>query len=191
MKALKQLGFSYGNLANLFGISRQRVHQITSGYGKLLKANNYYSKLRQEILGRDSYRCQICGGVYNLLVHHIDNNDDNNQSANLLVLCNNCHLDLHRPTKGHFGRKHLPLQLSLRHLLRRIYLPSININSLKQSFVGISRNHKFYSVTQTSKILGKDSKTVYYHIRVGHLQTIKKYGMVLVTGESINAFLKK
>lgn len=48
-----------------------------------------------------------------------------------------------------------------------------------------------HSVTETAKLIGKDNKTVYYHIKVKNLKAIRKYGMVLVTGESINEFLKK
>lgn len=61
----------------------------------------------------------------------------------------------------------------------------------KRLFRGFTETNDFHSVTETAKILGKDAKTIYYHIKVGNLQAVHKYGMVLVKGESINEFLKK
>lgn len=40
-------------------------------------------------------KCYICGGVNNLVVHHIDFNHDNNDKNNLITLCNKCHGQIH------------------------------------------------------------------------------------------------
>lgn len=48
-----------------------------------------------------------------------------------------------------------------------------------------------FSVMEASKLLELNVKTVYYHIKCGHLETTKWHGLILVKGESINEFLKK
>jgi len=103
MAELKEKGLSYQSIGNLFGISRQRVHQILSGYQILNRSwrhkKGWYAEIKSAILERDDYKCQRCDSKENLLVHHQDSNDRNNDSSNLIILCNNCHLDLHRPRK--------------------------------------------------------------------------------------------
>jgi len=103
MMRLRQQGFSYGRIASLYGISRQRVHQIISGYSKnnhrLQRKNGTYWRLYNAVLDRDEHKCQKCGDDGKLIVHHIDGNDNNNVLNNLITLCNKCHLSLHRPPK--------------------------------------------------------------------------------------------
>lgn len=56
------------------------------------------SALRNEILSEFHHRCAICGKE-RPQIHHIDENPGNNDPANLLPLCPNCHLvDQHNPT---------------------------------------------------------------------------------------------
>jgi len=45
MKQLKEKGFSYGSISKLFNISRQRVHQLISGYISPDKQNKGLNKL--------------------------------------------------------------------------------------------------------------------------------------------------
>jgi 5-methylcytosine-specific restriction endonuclease McrA len=56
-----------------------------------------YAKLREEILTRDNWRCQICGCSKNLDVHHkrwrSALGDD--AETNLITLCRRCHQHLH------------------------------------------------------------------------------------------------
>ena len=56
-----------------------------------------YEKLRQQVLRRDGWRCQLCGTTSNLEVHHKEfrsqSGDDSEQ--NLITLCSACHLTLH------------------------------------------------------------------------------------------------
>ena len=101
MKQLKEKGLSYGSIGKLFDISRQRVHQLISGYVNTDKRkrnkNKELNKLFESVFERDNNECQICEGKDTLIIHHIDKNWRNNISNNLVCLCNICHLNLHRP----------------------------------------------------------------------------------------------
>ena len=53
---------------------------------------------RKKVLERDLNECKKCCSKYNLNVHHIDNNTDNQELNNLVVLCSSCHNKLtHSP----------------------------------------------------------------------------------------------
>ena len=56
-----------------------------------------YEDLRQQVLRRDDWRCQSCGTMSNLEVHHKQfrshSGDDSEQ--NLITVCSDCHLILH------------------------------------------------------------------------------------------------
>ncbi len=53
---------------------------------------------REAVLNEYRHRCAICGGD-RPQIHHIDENPANNELANLLPLCPDCHLtDQHDPT---------------------------------------------------------------------------------------------
>jgi len=57
-----------------------------------------YEDLRQQVLRRDGWRCQSCGAMSNLEVHHREfrskSGDDSEQ--NLITLCAACHSMVHR-----------------------------------------------------------------------------------------------
>jgi len=62
-------------------------------------------KLKEKIRKRDNYICQECNLTqkqslikYNeiLSVHHIDGNDTNNNSNNMITLCRGCHIKIHK-----------------------------------------------------------------------------------------------
>jgi 5-methylcytosine-specific restriction endonuclease McrA len=57
-----------------------------------------YEQLRNHVLRRDGWRCQLCGAMSNLEVHHQElrsqSGDDSEQ--NLITLCAECHAALHR-----------------------------------------------------------------------------------------------
>ena len=56
------------------------------------------AKVREAVLKEYNHRCAICGTDQPQL-HHIDEDPSNNDPANLLPLCPNCHLsDHHNPT---------------------------------------------------------------------------------------------
>lgn len=98
MKKMAGQGYSLGSVSALFGISRQRVQQITSGYQQLIKKSNHFKELSNIVKERQEQSCLKCGSIsHNLLIHHIDGDDSNNELTNLVALCSKCHLDLHRP----------------------------------------------------------------------------------------------
>jgi 5-methylcytosine-specific restriction endonuclease McrA len=57
-----------------------------------------YDSLRQQILHRDGWRCQSCGTMSNLEVHHREFRSHSGSDAeeNLITLCAPCHSRLHR-----------------------------------------------------------------------------------------------
>ena len=56
-----------------------------------------YAGLRKQILRRDGWRCQSCGTMVNLEIHHTQFRshlgDDSEQ--NLITLCSACHNETH------------------------------------------------------------------------------------------------
>ena len=57
-----------------------------------------YDALRQRVLSRDNWRCQSCGAMTNLEVHHQQFRSHAGEDAerNLITLCNKCHVEKHR-----------------------------------------------------------------------------------------------
>ena len=57
-----------------------------------------YEELRQRVLCRDGWRCQSCGAMSHLEVHHQEfrsqSGDDSEQ--NLITLCATCHNMVHQ-----------------------------------------------------------------------------------------------
>jgi 5-methylcytosine-specific restriction endonuclease McrA len=56
-----------------------------------------YEKLRQEVLRRDSWRCQSCGAMSSLEIHHrkFRNQSGSDSEENLITLCAACHPAVH------------------------------------------------------------------------------------------------
>jgi len=48
-------------------------------------------------------KCHICGATRNLLIHHKDENPDNNVLSNLTVVCKKCHRKIHIDSNLHKG----------------------------------------------------------------------------------------
>ena len=57
-----------------------------------------YSRLRQQVLERDRWRCQHCGHSTRLEVHHVQARSGLGDDAehNLITLCTSCHQVAHR-----------------------------------------------------------------------------------------------
>ena len=62
------------------------------------------ARLRNHILQRDRWRCQICGSMVNLQVHHplFRSHGGQDSEDNLITLCAVCHGRVHR-LKRHNG----------------------------------------------------------------------------------------
>jgi 5-methylcytosine-specific restriction endonuclease McrA len=56
-----------------------------------------YERLRQQILCRDNWRCQSCGTMSNLEVHHREfrSHSGRDSEENLITLCATCHAGAH------------------------------------------------------------------------------------------------
>ena len=52
-------------------------------------------KLSMLVRQRDNFTCQKCNNKKSLIVHHIDENTQNNSLENLVTLCRSCHGKLH------------------------------------------------------------------------------------------------
>ena len=59
-----------------------------------------YENLRLQVLRRDGWRCQSCGALSNLEVHHREFRSQSGDDAeqNLIALCTACQSILHRGT---------------------------------------------------------------------------------------------
>jgi 5-methylcytosine-specific restriction endonuclease McrA len=57
-----------------------------------------YEKLRLEVLSRDGWRCQCCGALSNLEVHHkkYRSHSGEDSERNLITLCATCHTGVHQ-----------------------------------------------------------------------------------------------
>jgi len=59
-----------------------------------------YEQLGREVLQRDGWRCQSCGSLKNLQVHHkmFRSQLGDDSEENLVTLCSGCHNHLHGGT---------------------------------------------------------------------------------------------
>jgi len=57
-----------------------------------------YETLRQRVLRRDGWRCQSCGTMSNLEIHHkqFRSHSGEDSEENLITLCIRCHAGIHR-----------------------------------------------------------------------------------------------
>jgi 5-methylcytosine-specific restriction endonuclease McrA len=62
-----------------------------------------YRRLRQLVLKRDHWRCQFCGCIAGLEVHHVIPRGrlGGDYEENLITLCGHCHLSVHE----HYRRR--------------------------------------------------------------------------------------
>ena len=61
-----------------------------------------YEELREQVLRRDGWRCQTCGSMSNLEVHHQEYRSHSGEDTedNLITLCRACHRSTHESTRG-------------------------------------------------------------------------------------------
>ena len=57
-----------------------------------------YEELRNQVLRRDGWRCQSCGTMSNLEVHHKEfrSQSGDDSEENLITLCTSCHDAVHQ-----------------------------------------------------------------------------------------------
>jgi mannose-6-phosphate isomerase-like protein (cupin superfamily) len=60
-------------------------------YRKTKSYNRGFRKTRKLILERDNHECILCGSKDKLEVHHIDDDEKNDDEKNLMTLCRKCH----------------------------------------------------------------------------------------------------
>jgi len=60
-----------------------------------------YRELHRQVLERDSWRCQACGSMQHLQVHHLKlrSQSGGDVEQNLITLCPECHARMHRKTR--------------------------------------------------------------------------------------------
>ena len=65
-----------------------------------LDANSYH-ELHRQVLRRDAWRCQLCGSMQHLQVHHLKfrSHSGGDEEQNLITLCAECHEQMHRKTR--------------------------------------------------------------------------------------------
>jgi 5-methylcytosine-specific restriction endonuclease McrA len=69
------------------GPRRPRLHLVPAEY----------ESLRQQVLRRDGWRCQTCGTMSDLEVHHREfrSHSGDDSEENLITLCTQCHARIH------------------------------------------------------------------------------------------------
>lgn len=74
------------------------MNQIRPKVVRLRLDPSSYENLRQQVLRRDGWRCQLCGTMSNLEVHHQEfrSRSGDDSEENLLTVCAGCHAALHR-----------------------------------------------------------------------------------------------
>jgi hypothetical protein len=62
-----------------------------------LAGTREYHELCQRVLRRDGWRCQFCGSMHNLEIHHqqFRSHSGDDTEENLITLCGNCHSFAH------------------------------------------------------------------------------------------------
>ncbi len=62
---------------------------------------NSYRELHRQVLERDGWRCQTCGSMQHLQVHHLKfrSHSGSDVEQNLITLCPACHARMHRKTR--------------------------------------------------------------------------------------------
>jgi 5-methylcytosine-specific restriction endonuclease McrA len=58
---------------------------------------NSYLELHRQVLERDGWRCQVCGSMQRLQVHHLKlrSQSGGDEEQNLIALCAACHEQVH------------------------------------------------------------------------------------------------
>jgi len=73
------------------------VSQLLSKRPRIRLRSEAYKALRREVLKRDGWKCQACGTIAGLEVHHLQRRSQlgDDSASNLITLCSECHRVLH------------------------------------------------------------------------------------------------
>ena len=76
------------------------MKRIPGKGSRLRLAPELYEELRQQVLRRDGWKCQGCGAMSHLEVHHREFRSQSGDDAeqNLITLCTACHAIVHQGT---------------------------------------------------------------------------------------------
>jgi 5-methylcytosine-specific restriction endonuclease McrA len=74
------------------------VNRMSPKHPRIRLEAELYEELRQRVLRRDSWRCQSCGTMANLEVHHkrFRSHSGHDSEENLITLCTQCHTQAHQ-----------------------------------------------------------------------------------------------
>jgi ATP-dependent DNA helicase RecQ len=74
------------------------VNRIRPKNPRLRLSPELYEDVRQQVLRRDGWRCQSCGAMSNLEVHHqaFRSHAGDDSVQNLITLCASCHASIHK-----------------------------------------------------------------------------------------------
>src|SRR3990167_9451099 len=100
IKSLREEKKTYKEIGRIMNISRQRVHQIFKNY-----RNDLPAKIKKYIFNKYNNKCAGCLSSKSLHIHHIDKNKKNDKLENLILLCVNCHKEIHRELNGKFEQE--------------------------------------------------------------------------------------
>ena len=77
------------------------MKKILSKSPRLKLDHEIYTALHRRVLERDNWRCQACGSMQNLEVHHIQfrSHSGSDLEQNLVTLCTSCHTLSHGQRK--------------------------------------------------------------------------------------------
>jgi 5-methylcytosine-specific restriction endonuclease McrA len=82
------------------------VKKIPAKNPRLRLDADAYHELHRQVLERDGWRCQVCGSMQNLQVHHLKfrSRSGSDEEQNLITLCAECHEQIHsHPNAPTFG----------------------------------------------------------------------------------------
>lgn len=83
---------------------RERYNHLRDINRKAVARKRYGVDDRKAFINSCGGKCEDCGSIYSLAIHHLDNNGrkaeiegrtPNNNADNLVVLCAKCHIDHH------------------------------------------------------------------------------------------------
>lgn len=174
------------------------------------KGINYgYSNIREYVLTRDNYTCQLCKGKNKdkkLEIHHIifKSNGGSDEPDNLICICKTCHDNVH---KGLVNIKGGKIKNELRYatqmnsiriqLLKR--LPNVEetfgyITKINRQLLGLEKEHYNDAVVISSRGNGvnfRDCKVLYKKcVSDGDYQMVKNNGKIKIPLGKIGGFRK-